>query len=115
MIPDVGVAEVGGFHGAAAVVVTVGLAIAIVKAAAAVEVMAVNDPVLPFRLIVHGGAVRIVEHDGVPRQDRLAAVVLADRTAAAERSEALLDRAQRRLVQHEIDAERPRDGRGRPS
>ena len=52
MIPGGGVAVVCGFHGAVVVVAAVNLGVAVIEAAAGVEVVAVDDPVLPFGLIV---------------------------------------------------------------
>ena len=52
--PDLDVAEVDGLHGAVAVVVVVGLGVAVVEAAAAVVVRAVEDGVLAFRVVAGG-------------------------------------------------------------
>ena len=69
MIPGRGVAEVGGFHGAVVVVAAVDLGVAVVEAAAGVEVLAVDDPVLPLRLVVDRGALRVVLAEAHARRD----------------------------------------------
>src|ERR1039458_1518003 len=60
VIPRRGSAEVGGLHGAGVVVVAVDLGVAVVEAAAAVEVLAADDPVLSLGLVVHGDALGII-------------------------------------------------------
>ena len=60
MIPIGRIAEVGGFHGAVVVVAAVDLGIAVVEAAAGVEVPAVDDPVLTLGLVVDRGALGVV-------------------------------------------------------
>ncbi len=77
VIPGGGVAEVGGFHGAVAVVAAVGLGVAVVEAAAGVVVMAVNDPVLPLRLVVDRGALRVVPAEAHARLDEDAVGLVA--------------------------------------
>src|SRR6185437_11889865 len=52
--PDLDAAEVDGFHGAGAVVVVVGLGVAVVEAAAAVEVGAVDDVVDALGVVAGG-------------------------------------------------------------
>ena len=58
--PDLDVAEVDGFHGAVAVVVAVGLGVAVVEAAAAVVVGAVEDGVHALGVVAGGDAVGVV-------------------------------------------------------
>ena len=77
MIPAGGVAVVGGFHGAVAVVAAVGLGVAVVEAAAGVEVLAVDDPVLPLRLVVDRGALRVVLAQAHARLDEDAVSLVA--------------------------------------
>ena len=60
VIPAGGVAEVGGLHGAVVVVAAVDLGVAVVEATAGIEVPAVDNPVLSFRLIVDGSALGVV-------------------------------------------------------
>src|ERR1043165_1643070 len=60
VIPGTRISIVGGFHGAIVVVAAVDFCVAVVKAAAGIEVVAVNDPVLPFCLIVNCCALRVV-------------------------------------------------------
>src|ERR1039457_2805642 len=52
--PDLDIAEVDGLHGPGAIVVVVGLGVAVVEAAAAVVVRAVEDRVLALRVIPGG-------------------------------------------------------------
>src|SRR6185295_5633876 len=52
VIPGGGGAEVSGLHRAIAVVTAVDLAVAIVEAAPAIDVLAVDDPVHPLGLVV---------------------------------------------------------------
>jgi hypothetical protein len=59
-IPRRRVPEVQGFHGAVVVIAAVDLRIAVVEAAAGVEMLAIDDPVLPLRLVVDRGAFHIV-------------------------------------------------------
>ena len=70
VVPRCGVAIVSGFHGAVAIVAAVGFGVAVVEAAAAVVVVAVNDPILPLRLIIHCGAMRIVPPEAHARCDK---------------------------------------------
>src|SRR6185436_5226217 len=58
--PDLDVAEVDGFHRPVAVVAAVGLGVAVVEAAAAVVVRAVEDRVHALRLVAGGDAVGAV-------------------------------------------------------
>src|SRR5207247_1137475 len=58
--PDFDVAEVDGFHGAVAVVSAVAFGVAVVEAAAAVVVGAVEDGVHAFGLVAGGYAVGVV-------------------------------------------------------
>ena len=60
MIPRRRVAVVGSFHGAVVIVAAVDLGIAVVEAAAGVEVETVNDPVLSLRLIVDCSALHVI-------------------------------------------------------
>jgi hypothetical protein len=59
-VPRSGDAEVGGFHGAVVIVAAVDLRVVIVEAAAGIEVLAIHDPALSFRLVFDGGASHIV-------------------------------------------------------
>ena len=52
--------EVSGLHGAVAVIAAVGLGVAVVEAASGVVMVAADDPVLAFSLVVNCGAVGIV-------------------------------------------------------
>src|SRR6185437_5381777 len=56
VVPGGGVSEVGGLHGAVAVVTTVDLGVAVVETATIVEMVTVDDPVLPLRLVADRGA-----------------------------------------------------------
>ncbi len=76
-IPGAGVAVVGGLHGAVVVVAAVGLGVAVVEAAAGVVVMAADDPVLPLRLVVDGGALRVVLAEAHARRDEDAVGLVA--------------------------------------
>ena len=69
VIPRRGVAEVSGFHGSGVIIAAVNLGVAVIKAAAVVVMMAVHDPILPFRLVVHRGAVRVVVAKTHARRD----------------------------------------------
>ena len=60
MIPHRLVAVVCGLHGAVAVVTAVGLGVAVVEAASGVVMVAVDDPVLAFGLVIHGSALGVV-------------------------------------------------------
>jgi len=60
MEPRCRVAVVGGFHCAVVVVAAVDFGVAVVEAAAIVEVQAVNYPVLAFGLIIDCGALGVV-------------------------------------------------------
>ena len=77
VIPGRGVAEVGGFHGAVVIVAAVDLGVAVVEAAAGVEVQAVDHPVLPLRLVVHRGALRVVLAEAHARRDEDAVGLVA--------------------------------------
>lgn len=59
-VPARGIAVVGRFHGTITIVATVGLGIAVIKAAAVVVVMAADDPILSLGLVVHGRALGVV-------------------------------------------------------
>src|SRR6185369_6799721 len=59
-IPGGGVAVIGGLHGAVAIVAAVGLGVAIVETATGVVVLAVNNPILPLRLVVDRGTLSII-------------------------------------------------------
>src|SRR6185369_10291901 len=61
VIPNLGVAVVSGLHRAVAVVTAVDFAVAIVEAATGVIVVTVDHPVLTLGLIVHRGAMRVVQ------------------------------------------------------
>src|ERR1035437_2890200 len=60
VIPAARVAVVGGFHGSVAVVAAVGFCVAVVEAAACVVMHAIDDPILPFSLVVDRGALGVV-------------------------------------------------------
>ena len=77
VIPGQGVAVVGGFHGAVVVVAAVDLGVAVVEAAAGVVVVAVDDPVLPLRLVVDSGAFRVVLAEAHARRDENAVDLMA--------------------------------------
>src|SRR6185436_13518794 len=68
-IPGGGIAVVGGFHGAVVVVAAVDLGVAVVEAAAGVVVVAVDDPILPLRLVVDRGALHVVLAEAHARRD----------------------------------------------
>src|SRR6202044_1297040 len=59
-IPRRGVAEVEGLHGAVVIIAAVDLGVAVVETATGVEVLTIDDPVLPLRLVVYCGALHIV-------------------------------------------------------
>ena len=69
MIPRRGVTEVSGLHGAVVVVAAVNFGVAVVEAAAAIEVLTVNDPVLSLSLIVDRGALGVVLAEAHARRD----------------------------------------------
>ena len=77
MIPGRGVAVIGRLHGAVAVVAAVGLGIAVIEAAAAIIVAAVDDPVLPLGLVVDGGALGVVPAQAHARRDENAIDLVA--------------------------------------
>src|ERR1035441_9590332 len=52
VVPGSGVAEIGGFHGAGVIIVAVDLGVAVVGAADGAEVVAADDPILAFGLVV---------------------------------------------------------------
>src|ERR1700728_923492 len=58
--PRRGVTEVEGFHGAIVIIAAVDLGIAVVETATGVEMLTIDDPVLPLRLVVDCGAFHIV-------------------------------------------------------
>ena len=60
VIPAGGVAVVGGLHGAVVIVAAVDLGVAVVEAAAVVEVQPIDDPVLPLGLVVYRGALHVI-------------------------------------------------------
>ena len=60
MVPHGLVAVVSGLHGTVTVVAAVGLGVAIVEAASGVVMVAVDDPVLAFGLVIHGSALGVV-------------------------------------------------------
>jgi len=60
MVPERLVAIVCGLHGTVTVIAAVGLGVTVVEAAAGVEVMTVDDPVLAFCLIIYCSTPRIV-------------------------------------------------------
>ena len=77
VIPGACVAVVGGFHRSVIVVAAVSLGVAIIKAAAGVEVQAINHPILSLRLIVNRGAFRVVDADAHARLDKDAIELVA--------------------------------------
>ena len=77
VVPRRLVAEIGGLHGAVAVVAAVGLGIAVVEAAAGVVVVAADHPVLALGLVVHGRADRVVEAQAHARGDEDAVHLVA--------------------------------------
>src|SRR5262249_5589915 len=67
--PDLDVAEVDGLHGPGAVIVVIGLGVAVIEAAAAVEVGAVEDGVLAFEVVAGGDVPGAVVAVAVTRCD----------------------------------------------
>src|SRR6185312_12283248 len=75
--PDLDAAEVDGLHGAVAIVVVVRLGIAVVEAAAAVVVLAVEHGVLGLGIVAGGDAVGGVVAVAGARDDRDAVGLVA--------------------------------------
>src|SRR3984885_5443575 len=68
-IPRRGVTEVEGLHGAVVIIAAVDLGIAVVETAAGVEMLTIDDPVLPLALVVDCGAFHIVMAEPHARLD----------------------------------------------
>src|ERR1700733_12595116 len=68
-IPRRGVPEVKGFHGAVVIIAAVDLGVAVVETATGVEMLTIDDPVLPLRLVVDCGAFHIVLAESHARFD----------------------------------------------
>ncbi len=98
--PACGVAEVGGLHGAVVIVTAVDLRVAVVEAAAGVVVHAVDDPVLPFRLVVDRSALRVVDAETHSRLDEDAVDLVAhDRDRRHVREGQVVEAAHRRSAE----------------
>src|ERR1700733_5638491 len=69
-IPRRGVPEVEGFHGAVVIIAAVDLGIAVVETATGVEMLTIDYPVLPLRLVVDCGAFHIVLPESHARFDK---------------------------------------------
>src|SRR5262249_5973609 len=76
-IPGSGVAVVCGFHGSVVIVAAIDFGVAIIEAAAGVVVVAINDPILPFRLIIDRGSLYVVLAQANTRRDEDAVRLLA--------------------------------------